>query len=147
MNPLKTIALTVLISTPVFAEKAPDHMYPESIGDNLVKHTFVLPTLEDESEAKVEVRASILTNVDCNTRNLGNFIVGTVEGWGYSYLSLENLNVSSTMMHCHESERSNTQERVWTPKGELHRYNSKLPLVVYAPDGADVDFRVWKPEA
>jgi ecotin len=28
--------------------------------------------------------------------------------------------------------------------GYLVRYNSKLPLVVYAPDGFEVRYRVWR---
>ncbi len=27
---------------------------------------------------------------------------------------------------------------------ELHRYNSRLPLVVYEPDGVEVRYRIWR---
>ena len=30
---------------------------------------------------------------------------------------------------------------------ELHRYNSRLPLVIYVPDGVEVRYRIWKGES
>jgi ecotin len=82
--------------------------------------------------------------VDCNIHRFGAVLSEQVaSGWGYSYYVIDRIDGPlSTMMACPEETRE--RRFVSAPLGDsLVPYNSRLPLVVYVPDGFDVRYRVW----
>ena len=71
----------------------------------------------------------------------------SLSGWGYNYLVLAKLSEpASTMMACPDNTK--TQKFIAANLGDaaMQRYNSRLPIVVYAPKDVEVKYRVWKAE-
>lgn len=114
--------------------------YPEKIGD-MERQVIFLEQRPDESLFKIEIIAGIYKEADCNHQTLtGQFKENILEGWGYSYYIFEtNGQIASTRMMCHEPETI----KFITGQGEIVRYNSRMPLVVYLPKGIGLKYRVW----
>jgi ecotin len=105
-----------------------------------------LPKLDDEASRKVEILLSKRLMVDCNRQRLGGALQQkTLQGWGYSYYQLDQLiGPMSTLMAC----PNDTKKAAAVPvggEGYLVRYNSRLPIVLYVPQGLDVQYRIWQP--
>ena len=58
------------------------------------------------------------------------------------YRLTEDAGPASTMMACPEEEKQTTFVAVNLEDSSL-RYNSKLPIVIYVPEGFVVRFRIW----
>ncbi|MGF1735751.1 ecotin family protein [Photobacterium satsumensis] len=117
-------------------------MFPEMPG--FTKHVIQLDAVENENQTRrVQIIANSVMNVDCNIKALPMDIERrSLEGWGYSYYVLEKqTNYASTMMAC-EKEASDQNLQFHS---DLLRYNSKLPLVIYAQDDVEVEHTVWAP--
>jgi len=108
------------------------------------RHVITLPAQTDESALKVELILGKTQTVDCNRQAFGGRLeTRTAEGWGYDYYVLPTLgNAASTMMGCPPG--SERQAFVTTQEQPLIRYNSRLPVVVYAPSDVEVRYRVWR---
>jgi len=117
--------------------------YPQA-QEGYQRHVIWLPAKQDESRYKVELLPGKQMLTDCNTRSLmGEMTEHSLEGWGYSYYQLGELNGPiSTLMACPEQE----QTQAFVPvnlNNAMLRYNSKLPIVLYAPTSVEVRYRVW----
>lgn len=111
--------------------------------EGIKRHVIALSPLENEYEAKVELRIKKTTEADCNVRNLAtNIVEKTVKGWGYNYHVANVQGVQSTMMLCHEAP---VEKTLYSTPQKLLRYNSKLPLVVYTLNDIELEVRVWTP--
>lgn len=108
------------------------------------RHVIRLPAQSDEDALKVEVILGKTQTVDCNRRFFGGQLeTRTAEGWGYDYYVLPALGAgASTLMGCPPG--SEHQAFVTTQQQPLIRYNSRLPLVVYAPSDVEVRYRLWR---
>jgi len=115
--------------------------------DGQRRHVIQLPPSPDEAAMKVELIVGKTMPVDCNHHMFGGRIEARLaEGWGYSYYVLENLGpAASTMMGCPPG--SEHEAFVRSSHQELVRYNSRLPLVVYAPADVEVRYRIWRADA
>ena len=108
------------------------------------RHVIWLAEQPQEALLKVEIVPGKLMMTDCNTRALmGEFTKKDLPGWGYSYYQLDNVaGPIATMMACPD----NTKQEAFVPvQGDnlTLAYNSKLPVVVYAPKGVQVRYRIW----
>jgi len=66
----------------------------------------------------------------------------SLKGWGYTYYELQgSLMAASTMMAPPPGAKK--VERFVGGKPLLTNYNSRLPVVVYAPKGCEIRYRVW----
>jgi ecotin len=74
---------------------------------------------------------------------LGNSIEPhTIEGWGYTYYEVTGSSETlSTLMA--PPEGAPMQKTFVTAAPIQVRYNSRLPIVVYAPSGYEVRYRIW----
>ncbi len=97
-----------------------------------------LPKKKKEQNLKVEILIGKMAETNaCNSYFLmGELKEQDVMGWGYTYYEfLSEGYVGSTLMLCPEDET--TLEFV-SAEGVLIDYHSKLPTVVYIPEGVEV---------
>ncbi len=106
---------------------------------------FRVPAVEDESAHKVEIIVGKILSVDCNRTSFGGVLERRVaEGWGYPYYVLEKVGgPMSTLMACPPGMENTDEFITVNGDGFLQRYNSKLPMVVYVPEGFEVRYRIW----
>lgn len=111
------------------------------------RHVVLLPhkTREEEGDFKVEVVVgrSIETDGVNRYRFGGTLEERDIPGWGFSYYdAVGSFDVpASTRIAAGDEPR----ERRFVPgPGLLVPYNSRLPLVVMAPAGCEVRWRLWK---
>lgn len=112
------------------------------------RYVISLPEQPNESLFKVEIVAGKTLKTDCNTRHMGGDLVEhNLDGWGYSYYQVpEPKGPVSTLMACPPG----TEKNAFVPvvgDGYLLRYNSRLPIVVYAPNDIELIYRIWQAPA
>jgi len=144
-TPLSAIlALTLAAAAPVMAASLKDVApYPEP-EKGFTRQVIHLPAQTDEYGYKLEILAGKTLQVDCNRQRLGGSLEQrTLEGWGYNYYRLEKVSgPASTLMACPDGKKTEAFVPV-VGEGFMLRYNSKLPVVVYVPEGIEVRYRVW----
>ena len=65
-----------------------------------------------------------------------------LKGWGYTYYKVSgNDHVLTTMMAVPEGTPA--VEDFVAGKSLMVRYNSRLPLVIYSPEGIEIRYRIW----
>jgi ecotin len=100
----------------------------------------------NEEDFKVELILGKTVETDGVNRHFfgGKIERHTVEGWGYTYHKLDKLGpmAGTRMAPLPGKEKVKAFVRIG---GEPYwvRYNSKLPVVVYAPEGVEVRYRLW----
>jgi ecotin len=121
-------------------------------GAGMVRYVLQLPPRADESAFQVELLAGKTVAVDDRNRYFfgGRIAEETIEGWGFPRYVVSPLGpLAGTRMAV--DPNAPKVNRFITLGGEpyLIRYNSRLPVVVYAPEGVEVRYRVWStaPEA
>jgi len=99
----------------------------------------------DEDQWKVEVIVGKVMETDGVNRVIlgGEIREVAVEGWGYSYLKAEPRGAISTRMAPPPGSKPVQAFVTMQPRGPF-RYNSKLPVVVYVPEGFEVRYRLWQ---
>jgi ecotin len=115
----------------------------------MVRLVILLPQEAEEEALRVGVIVGRTMLVDCNRHTFGSRLEKrTVEGWGYDYYVVTDVGAPvSTMMAC--PPNSETKQFVRSSDEPLLRYNSRLPLVIFAPADMEVRYRIWQagPEA
>lgn len=112
----------------------------------MVRYVLHLPKQADEVAFKVELVVGKTVMVDSGNRY---FFVGKIEeqaipGWGFPRYDVTELGpMAGTLMAVDEGAPK--VKRFVTLGGEpyLIRYNSRLPIVVYVPEGVEVRYKVW----
>jgi ecotin len=115
----------------------------------MVRHVLQLPKQADESALKVELIVGRTVPLDEHNRYFfgGRIQKEDIKGWGYTRYVVGALGpMAGTQMAV--DPNAPKVDRFITLAGEpyLIRYNSRLPVVVYAPEGVEVRYRVWKAE-
>ncbi len=142
MKFLGTAALA-LFSMSVTAATDSAHMFSADMLPEMEMHTFDLSERAIEDNSLIQVVASKTVTADCNVRSLNvSFEKKSLEGWGYPYfVASESPVMGTTLLPCDAEEKV-----LETARGELYRYNSKVPLVIYAPADLEISYRVWSVE-
>lgn len=107
------------------------------------KQVFIkVPSKKNENNYKVEILVGKTEMVDCNRHFMGGTIEEkNLDGWGYTYYVAEtNGNVGSTMMACPDGKL--TKQFIHLQSMTVN-YNSRLPIVIYVPEGLEVNYKVW----
>ena len=115
--------------------------------EGMERFVIVLPHKErgEEDGFKIElIPGKVMLTDGVNQVRLGTTIGSRpLKGWGYTYYEVTGRDVAmSTLMAAPEG----------TPKVEKFvsgtsltiRYNSRLPIVIYAPEGYEIRYRIWK---
>jgi len=113
----------------------------------MTRHVITLPSQPDEDLLKVQLLIGKTMKLDARNRYFygGLLETKTVTGWGYDYLILRKLGpMAGTLMAVYPNEPK--IDRFITIGGEpqLLRYNSRLPLVIYTPEGVEVRYKLWR---
>jgi ecotin len=115
-------------------------------GAGMQRHVIRVPAVDAPDERKVEVMVGKRLEVDCNRQRLSAQVERKVaQGWGYHYYEVSKLSGPvSTLMACPPGE-ARTEAFVQAATEELSalRYNPRLPIVVYVPEGTEVRYRIW----
>jgi ecotin len=112
----------------------------------MVRWVLRLPALADESTARVELLAGKTVKVDAVNRYFfgGSIRPETIEGWGYTRWIVSALGPMGGTLVAVPPEEPRI-DRFVALGGEpvLVRYSSRVPIVVYAPEGVEVRYRIW----
>ena len=150
---LAALAVTACATAPVVAQ-APNAGQAANASDTLKafpaatadqnRHVIQLPQVDNEEDLKVELIIGQNQTIDCNHRTLGGEIQErTAEGWGYNYFVVPQITPGiSTLMGC--PSNSTREAFVTLSDRPLVRYNSRLPVVVYAPKNVELRYRIWR---
>ena len=110
-----------------------------------------LPVVDQPDEHKLELLVGKTMQVDCNRRFFGARLTTKIaEGWGFDYHVVGPIGpAASTMMACATDEPKRdvfVSANLSRANGEagLLRYNPKLPVVVFVPEGFELRYRVWR---
>jgi ecotin len=114
--------------------------------DGMERFVILLPHKErgEEDDLRVEiiVGREMLTD-GVNRVSLSNSIEPrTLDGWGYTYYEVTGASeVITTLIAPPEGT---PKRKAFVTAAPLQvRYNSRLPIVVYAPSGYEVRYRIW----
>ena len=116
-------------------------------GEGMTRFVITLPTQADEDLLKVQLLIGKTVKLDPQNRYFfgGRLETETIQGWGYDRYVLKSLGpMAGTLMAVDPNVPK--IDRFITLGGEpqLLRYNSRLPLVIYVPDGVEVRYRIWR---
>lgn len=146
---MKKTCLFVVLSVLVAALSIPasDNMkaFPPA-GEGMVRYVLQLPKQDDEFAFKVELIVGKTVQVDEGNRYFfgGKIEEEIIQGWGFPRYIVSKLGpMAGTLMAV--DPNAPKVNRFITLGGEpyLIRYNSRLPIVVYAPAGVEVRYRIW----
>lgn len=127
--------------------KNPNEMYekdkeafPKSL-EGYKRFVIDLESKNNEDQLELELIAGLNKEVDCNTHMLmGDFEMRVVEGFGFDYYVFNSDGeTASTLMACPDDSKT-TQ---FVSKSKKIRYNSKLPVVIFAPENYEVKYNIW----
>ena len=140
-----TMVLACLLAAPFV--QAADNMkaFPPAEAGT-VRYVLQLPAQDDESASRVELIVGKTVQVDERNRYFfgGRIEQETIKGWGYTRYKVAKLGpMAGTLMAIDPSAPK--VDRFITLAGDTYfiRYNSRLPIVVYVPEGVEVRYRIW----
>jgi len=122
--------------------------YPKA-EEGQTRHVLHLPKQADENAYKVELIVGKTIPTDgVNQQFFGGSIEEKdVPGWGYPQQIVKVGALAGTLIGVPPG-KPKVMKFVTVGGGpHLIRYNSKLPVVVYAPEGFEVRYRFWKADA
>ncbi len=146
MRIISAAAVSVFLLAAIGARAADNMKAFPPAEKGMTRHVLQLPEQEDENAFRVELIVGKTVETDAVNRYFfgGELVEETIEGWGFPKYVLAELGpMAGTLMAADPAEPK--VERFITLGGEprLIRYNSRLPVVVYVPDGVEVRYRVW----
>jgi ecotin len=151
---MKTLAtgLMLLLATTVAADAADELKAFPPPEPGMVRYVLQLQEQPDESTYQVELIVGKTVSLDPQNQYFfgGQIEAETIQGWGYTRYVVPTLGPMAGTLMAVDPDAPKV-ERFITLRGGpyLIRYNSRLPIVVYVPQGVDVRYRMWAsgPEA
>lgn len=141
------LSIIMLLAMVVFAHAADEMIAFPAAEKGMVRYALHLPEQSNEMALKVELIVGRTVRVDGENRFFfpGKIEAQTIDGWGYTRYTVAELGpLAGTLMAV--DPNAPKVDRFVTLSGEpyLIRYNSRLPVVVYVPEGAEVRYRIWR---
>ena len=145
---IKAGAITVLLfllAGP--ASQAADNLkaFPPA-EEGMVRYVLQLPRQADESAFKVELMVGKTVRVDEQNRYFfgGQIDEEVIPGWGFTRYTVSTFGpMAGTLMAVDPNAPKVARFITLGGDAYLIRYNSRLPIVVYVPDGVEVRYRIW----
>lgn len=136
----------VLFAPQAFAAEHPELKPFPDAEKGMERFVVVLPeqTGAEETDFKVELipGKTMLTDGVNQVRHGSAIEARSLQGWGYPFYEVTGPDTTmSTMMAAPEGGPQ--VEQFVAGKSLLVRYNSQLPIVVYAPQGYEIRYRIW----
>ena len=143
-------AIILTFVTAVLAQAADNMQAFPTAEEGMVRYVLQLPEQADESAFRVELIGGNTVRIDKENRYFlgGKIEAQTIAGWGYTRYMVSSLGpMAGTLMAIDPNLPQ--VDRFVSLGGEpyLIRYNSRLPVVVYVPEGAEVRYRIWSAES
>jgi ecotin len=146
-------AAVLSLLSAVLSAQAADNMkaFPPA-GTGMVRHVLQLPEQDDEYAFKVELIVGQTVKVDEGNRYFfsGKIEEDTIEGWGFPRYTVSKLGpMAGTLMAVDPNAPKVDRFISLGDEPYLIGYNSRLQVVVYAPEGVEVRYSIWSaaPEA
>ncbi len=114
--------------------------------EGMVRYVLRLPSQADESAFKVELIVGKTVQVDERNRYFfgGKIEEETVKGWGFTRYKVSKLGpMAGTLMAVDPNAPKVARFIPMGGNPYIIRYNSRLPIVVYVPEGVEVRYRIW----
>ena len=141
-----TLVLVMLSISTARAEHPELKAFPVA-KEGMERFVIVLPHKErgeeDSFQVELIVGKEMLTD-GVNLVRLANTIEARpLEGWGYTYYEVTGPSETVSTRMAPPAGAPQVKKFVTAPP--LHiAYNSRLPIVVYAPTGYEVRYRIWR---
>ncbi len=150
MKRIKFLITICVLAASTFVNAADNMKAFPPAEEGMVRYVYKMPKQDDDNLFKVELIVGKMVKVDKDNRYFfgGDVKRETIEGWGFSYYKVEKLGpMAGTLMAVDPNQPK--VERFISVNHQLGllRYNSCLPLVVYAPEGIEVRYRLWRGDA
>ena len=114
--------------------------------DGMVRYVLQLAAQDEESAFRVELVVGKTVEVDAQNRYFfgGKLEDEVVVGWGFTQYRVKELGpMGGTLMAVDPNAPKVARFITLGGAPYLIRYNSRLPIVVYVPDGVEVRYRIW----
>jgi ecotin len=118
-----------------------------SAEEGMVRFVMQLPKRTDESAYKVELIVGKTVQVDDKNRYFfsGKIEEEAVKGWGFPRYNVSTLGpMGGTLMAVDPDTPKVSRFIALGGEPYIIRYNSRVPVVVYAPEDVEVRYRIWK---
>jgi len=136
----------LLLSLVMLPVQAADNMkaFPPA-DEGMVRYVLQLPAEKDESALKVELMVGKTVLVDAANSYFfaGKIEEKNIEGWGYTRYVVSQLGPMAGTLMAPPPNGPKVNRFVSLSGEHLIRYNSKLPIVIYVPEGVEVNYRIW----
>ena len=146
---MKKIYLIIVVAflSAMLSVQAEDNMkaFPPA-EEGMVRYVLKLPEHDDESAFKVELIAGKTVDVDEVNRYYftGALEKETIKGWGFPRYKVSKLGpMAGTLMAIDPNAPKVSRFIALGGEPYLIRYNSRLPIVMYAPEGVEIRYRIW----
>ncbi len=145
------LAQLMIIGLTLFSFNACAAVHPElkafpAAKDGMERFIITLPDKDRSEDANFKVElipGKVMLTDGVNQMRHGSTIEPRpLTGWGYTYYEVTGQDLAmGTLMAAPEGVQKTEQFVPGTPI--LIRYNSRLPVVIYAPRGYDIRYRIW----
>lgn len=123
--------------------------FPDA-APGMQRHVLQLPARPDEADLQVELQVGRTEQTDPHNRYFfsGRIEAQNIPGWGYTRYVVPQLGpLAGTLMAVDPAAPKVARFVALGGEPYLIRYNSRLPVVVYVPQGAEVRYRLWSAPA
>ena len=149
MKALGSLTVFAMLSLSVVARAADDLKAFPPAEEGMIRYVLRLPEQKDESAFKLELIVGKTVQTDEVNRHFfgGKIEEETIEGWGFPRYIVRKIGPMGGTLIAVDPNAPKVDQFV-TLRGEpfLIRYNSRLPVVIYVPEGFESRYRIWKAE-
>ena len=150
MQPKHTLLITALLLLTTSVTFGQGQKYLKAFPaakKGMTRYVIHLPHKErgvdNNYRVEIIVGKQMLTDGVNQTRLGGKIETRPLKGWGFTYYEVEKFGPSMSTLIGVPPGTPKVQKFVTMP-GMLIRYNSRIPLVVYVPEGGEVRYRIWQ---